>query len=204
MYEQSSKPDGFWGRGRKGSFGSSPSRVDLERGWIHRDVQVSVSVTENQCVPELPRTHLTRGRPGHHLGERRSSVSRNHLQELHREVCKFANVLKSLGLKKGDRATIYLPMIPELAIAMLACTRIGVVHSIVFAGFSPESLAGRILDCKGRVVITSDEGVRGGKPVPLKDNTTKRSKVPGRGNVMSSSTRAARPPSARAIWTGTS
>ena len=91
--------------------------------------------------------------------------------ELHEQVCKFANVLKSLGLKKGDRATIYLPMIPELAIAMLACTRIGVVHSIVFAGFSPESLAGRIQDCGGSLVITSDEGVRGGKPVPLKENT---------------------------------
>ena len=92
-------------------------------------------------------------------------------RELHEQVCKFANVLKSLGLKKGDRATIYLPMIPELAVAMLACTRIGVVHSIVFAGFSPESLSGRILDCGGKVLITADEGVRGGKPVPLKENT---------------------------------
>jgi acetyl-CoA synthetase len=92
-------------------------------------------------------------------------------RELHEQVCKFANVLKSLGLKKGDRATIYLPMIPELAVAMLACARIGVVHSIVFAGFSPESLSGRILDCGGTVVITADEGVRGGKSVPLKENT---------------------------------
>ncbi len=92
-------------------------------------------------------------------------------RELHEQVCKFANVLKSLGLKKGDRATIYLPMIPELAIAMLACTRIGVVHSIVFAGFSPESLAGRILDCGGNIVITADQGVRGGKTIPLKENT---------------------------------
>lgn len=92
-------------------------------------------------------------------------------KELHEQVCKFANVLKSLGLKKGDRATIYLPMIPELAIAMLACTRIGVVHSIVFAGFSPESLAGRILDCGGKIVITADQGLRGGKTIPLKENT---------------------------------
>ena len=84
---------------------------------------------------------------------------------------RFANVLKSLGLRKGDRATIYLPMIPELAIAMLACTSIGVIHSIVFAGFSPESLAGRIQDCKGKIVITADEGLRGGKSVPLKLNT---------------------------------
>jgi len=92
-------------------------------------------------------------------------------RQLYEDVCRFANVLKSLGLRKGDRVTIYLPMIPELAVAMLACTRIGVVHSIVFAGFSPESLAGRIQDCGGTVVITADEGIRGGKPVPLKTNT---------------------------------
>lgn len=92
-------------------------------------------------------------------------------RQLHAEVSKFANVLKSMGLKKGDRVTIYLPMIPELAIAMLACTRIGVIHSIVFGGFSPESLAGRIQDCGGKVVITADEGLRGSKTVPLKLNT---------------------------------
>ncbi|MGF1641793.1 MAG: acetate--CoA ligase [Rhodospirillales bacterium] len=92
-------------------------------------------------------------------------------RELHREVCKFANVLKSLGVKKGDRVTIYLPMIPELAITMLACTRIGAIHSIVFGGFSPDSLAGRIQDCDSILVITSDEGLRGGRPIPLKANT---------------------------------
>ena len=92
-------------------------------------------------------------------------------KQLHEEVCKFANVLKSRGIRKGDRVTIYLPMIPELAVAMLACTRIGAVHSIVFAGFSPESLAGRIDDCGSKLVITADEGLRGGKRVPLKYNT---------------------------------
>ena len=91
--------------------------------------------------------------------------------ELHREVCRFANVLKANGVKRGDRVTIYLPMIPEAAFAMLACARIGAVHSVVFAGFSPESLAGRILDCGSEIVITSDEGLRGGKPIPLKRNT---------------------------------
>ncbi|HEX3486140.1 MAG TPA: AMP-binding protein, partial [Micropepsaceae bacterium] len=91
--------------------------------------------------------------------------------ELHREVCRFANVLKANGVHKGDRVTIYLPMIPEAAYAMLACARIGAVHSVVFAGFSPDSLAGRILDCKSEVVITADEGLRGGKTVPLKRNT---------------------------------
>jgi acetyl-CoA synthetase len=91
-------------------------------------------------------------------------------RELHREVCRFANVLKNLDVKKGDRVTIYLPMIPAAAIAMLACARIGAVHSLVFAGFSPEALAGRINDCNSPVVITADEGRRGGKTIPLKKN----------------------------------
>jgi acetyl-CoA synthetase len=91
--------------------------------------------------------------------------------ELHREVCRFANVLKANGVKRGDRVTIYLPMIPEAAYAMLACARIGAIHSVVFAGFSPDSLAGRILDCNSEVVVTADEGLRGGKTVPLKRNT---------------------------------
>ncbi|HVZ90717.1 MAG TPA: acetate--CoA ligase [Rhizomicrobium sp.] len=92
-------------------------------------------------------------------------------EELHREVCWFANVLKAHGVKKGDRVTIYLPMIPEAAYAMLACARIGAIHSVIFAGFSPDSIAGRILDCASTVVITADEGLRGGKPIPLKHNT---------------------------------
>jgi acetyl-CoA synthetase len=92
-------------------------------------------------------------------------------EELHAEVCKFANVLKARGVKKGDRVTIYMPMIPEAAYAMLACARIGAIHSVVFGGFSPDSLAGRIEDCKSTVVITADEGLRGGKAVPLKANT---------------------------------
>src|SRR5690349_15166918 len=90
--------------------------------------------------------------------------------ELHENVCRFANVLKAHGVKKGDRVTIYLPMIPEIAFAMLACARIGAVHSVVFGGFSPESLQGRIQDCGSTVVITADEGLRGGRKVPLKLN----------------------------------
>jgi acetyl-CoA synthetase len=92
-------------------------------------------------------------------------------QELHDEVCRFANVLKKMGVKRGDCVTIYLPMILEAAYAMLACTRIGAVHSIVFGGFSPDSLAGRINDANSKVIITADEGLRGGKKVPLKHNT---------------------------------
>ena len=91
--------------------------------------------------------------------------------DLHREVCRFANGLKSLGVKKGDRVTIYMPMIPELPIAMLACARIGAPHSIVFGGFSPESLRDRINDCEASIVITADGGYRRGGIVPLKQNT---------------------------------
>ena len=90
--------------------------------------------------------------------------------ELHAETCRFANVLKANGVRKGDRVTLYMPMIPESAAAMLACARIGAIHSIVFAGFSPEALAGRIQDCDSKLVITADEGLRGGKTIPLKTN----------------------------------
>jgi len=91
-------------------------------------------------------------------------------RELYENVCRLANVLKKNGVKKGDRVTLYLPMIPELAFAMLACARIGAIHSVVFAGFSPEALGGRIVDCQSNFVITADEGVRGGKPIHLKEN----------------------------------
>ncbi|MDJ0511873.1 MAG: acetate--CoA ligase [Methyloceanibacter sp.] len=102
--------------------------------------------------PETPAQHIT-------------------YRELHDKVCRLANVLKEHGVKRGDRVTIYLPMIPEAAYAMLACARIGAIHSIVFGGFSPDSLAGRIEGCESAVVITADEGLRGGKKVPLKANT---------------------------------
>jgi acetyl-CoA synthetase len=91
-------------------------------------------------------------------------------RQLHRRVCRMANILKNLGVTKGDRVTIYMPMIPEAIIAMLACARIGAIHSVVFGGFSPDALAGRIIDCDSNTVITADEGLRGGKTIPLKDN----------------------------------
>ncbi len=103
-------------------------------------------------------------------GDEPGETRRVTYRELHAQVCRFANVLKSLGVQKGDRVTLYLPMIPEAAAAMLACTRIGAIHSIVFGGFSPDSLANRIHDCDSKLVITADEGCRGGKRIPLKAN----------------------------------
>ncbi|HEX7063368.1 MAG TPA: acetate--CoA ligase [Woeseiaceae bacterium] len=100
-------------------------------------------------------------------------------RELHLRVCRFANVLKKLGAKKGDRITIYMPMIPDAAVAMLACARIGAIHSVVFGGFSPDALAGRIQDCDSNIVITADSGVRGGKDIPLKANVDQALANPG-------------------------
>ena len=100
-------------------------------------------------------------------------------RQMHTAVCKFANVLKKLGVNKGDRVTIYMPMILEAAYAMLACARIGAVHSVVFGGFSPDALAGRITDCGSTVIITADEGLRGGKTVPLKANVDRACEIAG-------------------------
>jgi acetyl-CoA synthetase len=100
-------------------------------------------------------------------------------RELHRRVCRFANVLKARGVQRGERVTIYMPMIPDAAIAMLACARIGAVHSVVFGGFSPDALAGRVIDCQSRVIITADEGLRGGRAIALKANVDAAVRVPG-------------------------
>ena len=105
-------------------------------------------------------------------------------RELYDQVCRLANVMKSNGVKKGDRVTIYMPMIPEAAYAMLACTRIGAIHSIVFGGFSPDALAGRISDCESTFVITADEGLRGGKKIPLKHNVDLAIKIAEREGVV--------------------
>ncbi len=104
-------------------------------------------------------------------------------RQLHERVCKLGNALRHLGVNKGDRVTIYLPMIPEAVVAMLACARIGAVHSVVFGGFSPHSIADRIADCDSKLVITADEGLRGGKAVPLKANVNAALKMPGTDSV---------------------
>ena len=129
--------------------------------------------TLNVSVNCIDRHLKTRGNQTAIIWEGDDPKTSRHITyaELHREVCRFANVLKANGVQRGDRVTIYLPMIPEVAYAMLACARIGAIHSVVFAGFSPDSLAGRIIDCASELVITADEGVRGGKAVPLKRNT---------------------------------
>ncbi len=118
--------------------------------------------------------HLTDGRRNKAAliwqGEPEDDVKVYTYQMLHTEVCRFANVLKSLGVKKGDRVSVYLPMIPELAITILACTRIGAVHSVVFAGFSAQSLKSRIQDCEAKVLVTADAVLRAGKVIPLKPN----------------------------------
>ncbi len=116
-------------------------------------------------------------------GDDPSESRRISYRELHAEVCKAANLLTNLGVKKGDRVAIYLPMIPEVAVAMLACARIGAVHTVVFGGFSPDSLASRIADAGCKLVITADEGLRGGKKVPLKINVDEALQRPGTNSV---------------------
>lgn len=120
--------------------------------------------------------------------------------ELHRDVCRFANVLKTRGAAKGDRITIYMPMIPEAAVAMLACARIGAVHSVVFGGFSPDALAGRIVDCDSRFVITADEGVRGGRTVPLKVNADAACAIAAKAGVTVSTQLVVRRTGADVAW----
>ncbi|MBT7581378.1 MAG: AMP-binding protein, partial [Kordiimonadaceae bacterium] len=144
------------------------AKEDLHIKWYHDG-------TLNACVNCVDRHLESRGDQTAIIFEGDDpTVSRNiTYRELYEEVCRFANVLKSRGAKKGDRITLYMPMIPEAVYAMLACARIGAIHSIVFGGFSPDALAGRLIDCDSHIVITADEGVRGAKPIPLKNNVDK-------------------------------
>ena len=177
MYEASIRdPEAFWGKEAK--------RID----WIKHFTKVKntsftypdVSIkwfedgTLNICANCVDRHLKKRGDQVAIIWEPDDpNADARHItyRELYREVNVFANVLRLMGVKRGDRVTIYLPMIPEAAFAMLACARIGAIHSVVFGGFSPDSLAGRIADCKSKLVITADEGLRGGKKIKLKHNT---------------------------------
>ncbi len=177
LYEQSVQdPEAFWGeQGKRLDWIKPYSKVkdvdftgDVHIRWFY-DGTLNVSAN---CIDR----HLaTRGDQTAILfeGDDPGVSKAITYKELHEQVCRLANVLKKNGVKKGDRVTIYLPMIPEAAYAMLACTRIGAIHSIVFGGFSPDSLRDRIVDCDSHFVITSDEGLRGGRKVPLKANADK-------------------------------
>jgi len=176
MYAHSvSDPEGFWAEHGK--------RID----WIKPFTKVKNTSFDPHNVSikwfEDGTTNVSMNCVDRHLATRGDQVaiiwegdspddSRNiTYKQLHEEVCRFANVLKSKGVGKGDTVTLYLPMIPEAAYAMLACARIGAIHSIVFGGFSPDSVAGRIEGCKSKVIVTADEGLRGGRKVPLKVNS---------------------------------
>lgn len=175
LYQQSiTDPDGFWAEQAKSFLTwqkpwNSVSEFDFHKGTAKWFDGGALNVSEN-CIDR----HLeTRGDQTAIIWEGDDPADSKHItyKELHSSVCRFANVLKDRGVKKGDRVCIYMPMIPEAAYAMLACTRIGAVHSIVFGGFSPDALRDRITDSDCQVVITADEGLRGSKTVPLKINT---------------------------------
>lgn len=184
MYEKSIKdPEGFWAEHGKRVDWSKPfTQVkdvsygpnDVHIKWFH-DGELNVSYN---CVDR----HLEKRGDQVAIiweGDDPKEDASITYRELHKHVCKFSNVLKAQGVKKGDRVTIYMPMIPEAAYAMLACARIGAIHSIVFGGFSPDALAGRVSDCESSVIITADEGLRGGRPIPLKANTDAAAEISG-------------------------
>ncbi|MFN4275734.1 MAG: acetate--CoA ligase [Ferrovibrio sp.] len=176
MYERSVQdPEGFWAEHGKRVDWIKPftkvkdvsfDRKDLHIRWFHDgELNVSANCIDRHLPKRANQTAII------WEGDDPSKSENITYQQLHDEVCRMANVMKARGVKKGDRVTIYLPMIPAAAYAMLACARIGAIHSIVFGGFSPDSLANRIQDCDSQFVITADEGLRGGRGVPLKGNT---------------------------------
>ena len=176
LYRDSiSNPDQFWAEHGKRIDWIKPYSQISDVSYDAKDLHIKwyADGTLNAAANCLDRHLATRGDQAAIIWEGDEPDQHRHItyRELHEEVCKFANVLKANGAKKGDRITIYMPMVPEATVAMLACVRIGAVHSVVFGGFSPDALAGRIQDCDSTMVITADEGVRGGRPIPLKANT---------------------------------
>ncbi len=175
MYRESvSSPDAFWARtARRIDWMRLPTRIrdvsfdpaDFRVRWYEDgELNVAANCLDRQLESRGDKTAII------FEGDDPSVSRRITYRELHEQVCRLGNALRAAGVAKGDRVTIYMPMVPEAAVAMLACARIGAVHSVVFGGFSPESLAGRIQDCESAFVITADEGVRGGKKIPLKAN----------------------------------
>jgi acetyl-CoA synthetase len=176
LYQDSiANPDQFWAEHGKRIDWIKPYSQISDVSFDAKDLHIKwyADGTLNAAANCLDRHLATRGDQTAIIWEGDEPDQHRHItyRELHEDVCKFANVLKANGAKKGDRITIYMPMIPEATVAMLACVRIGAVHSVVFGGFSPDALAGRIQDCDSTMVITADEGVRGGRPIPLKANT---------------------------------
>ena len=176
LYQDSiANPDQFWAEHGKRIDWIKPYSQISDVSYDAKDLHIKwyADGTLNAAANCLDRHLATRGDQAAIIweGDEPDQHRRITYRELHEEVCKFANVLKANGAKKGDRITIYMPMVPEATVAMLACVRIGAVHSVVFGGFSPDALAGRIQDCDSTMVITADEGVRGGRPIPLKANT---------------------------------
>jgi acetyl-CoA synthetase len=168
-------PDGFWAEQAKRIDWIKPFSKIKNTSYDPNNVSIKwfEDGTLNVCYNCVDRHLAKRGDQTAILWEGDDPKEDKKLtyKQLHADVCRFANVLKARGVKKGDRVTIYMPMIPEAAISMLACARIGAIHSVVFGGFSPDSLAGRIEDCKSSVIVTADEGIRGGRKIPLKANT---------------------------------
>src|SRR5690554_3926166 len=177
MYRQSiEQPDTFWAE-QANRFvewmqpWSKVQQSDMDKGeaawFIDAKLNVSVNCIDRHLAKRAEQTAII------WEGDDPNDSRYISYRELHEEVCRLANVLKERGVKKGDRVCLYMPMIPEAAFAMLACARIGAVHTVVFGGFSPEALRDRIQNAECDVVITADEGVRGGKTVPLKQNVDK-------------------------------
>ncbi|MEM9278360.1 MAG: acetate--CoA ligase [Pseudomonadota bacterium] len=176
MYEASvSDPDAFWGEHGKRVDWIKPFTKVKNTTYEYPDISIKwfEDGTLNVSANCIDRHLATRGDQTAIIWEGDEPTDDMHItyNQLHEHVCRLANVMKTEGVKKGDRVTLYMPMVPEAAYAMLACARIGAVHSIVFGGFSPDALAGRIEDCQSDFVITADEGIRGGKIIPLKANT---------------------------------
>ena len=181
-------PDAFWARiAQRLDWMKTPTRIsdvsfdaaDFHINWFD-DGELNASVN---CLDRHLAEHGERTAIIFEPDDPAEPAQKISYRELHARTCRLANALRNLGVGKGDRVTIYLPMIPETAVAMLACARIGAVHMVVFGGFAPQSIADRVEDCQAKLIITADEGLRGGKRVPLKANVDAALKMPGTNSV---------------------